>query len=104
MEQSKHTPGPWWVTDYGVRDAGGYICQTIKATRYEDQVERYVREREERAANARLIAAAPALLEALKEVTQLLDMLLGVSGGYPPDADGPAVKARAAIAAAEGTQ
>lgn len=50
----------------------------------------------------RLMAAAPDLLEALQEVTLILDMVLGVSGGYPPDADGPAMKARAALAKATG--
>jgi hypothetical protein len=55
----------------------------------------------ERMANARLIAAAPQLLEALKEVTELLDWACGIDL-LPPDADGPAAKARAAIAAAQG--
>ena len=39
-------------------------------------------------------------LAALTDVTAILDALLGVAGGaYPADADGPAVQARAAIAA-----
>lgn len=56
---SGHASGPWWVTDYGVRDTGGYICATIKANHYWGQDERYAREIVEREANARLIAAAP---------------------------------------------
>lgn len=54
-------------------------------------------------ANAHLIAAAPELLASLIEVTDLLNMVLGVSGGFPPGADGPAVKAQRAIAKALGS-
>lgn len=62
MSAAKHTPGPWWVTDSGVRDAGGYICHTNPATHYPGQDERFERETAERAANKLLIAAAPDLL------------------------------------------
>lgn len=62
---AQHTPAPWWVTDSGVRDRGGYICHTKPAQRYEGQQERYEREVAERAANKLLIAAAPELLAAL---------------------------------------
>ena len=65
MEQVKHTPAPWRVTDSGVRDRGGYICFTPSATHYPDQDERFEREKAERLANKNLIAAAPDLLEAL---------------------------------------
>lgn len=61
-----HTPAPWWVTDYGVRDRGGYICHTQPPTHFPDQDERFANEVEERKANARLIAAAPELLTALQ--------------------------------------
>lgn len=67
-----HTPGPWWTTDSGVRDRGGYICHTNPAQRYGGQDERFVRESAERAANKLLIAAAPAMLEALKTASWLL--------------------------------
>lgn len=53
-------------------------------------------------ANARLMAAAPELLEACQELKQLLDMVLCVTGWLPPDANGPAAKALAAIAKATG--
>ena len=46
-----------------------------------------------------VVRAAPGALEALQEVKQLLDMVLCVSGGLPPEADGPAVKALASISA-----
>lgn len=74
---SKDTPGPWKVTDSGYRVVRvsyspsdsetvtdcRYICDTAnnKATRIP-----------ENAANARLIAAAPELLDALKEINQHL--------------------------------
>jgi len=72
-----HTPGPWWVTDHGVRDRGGYICETKKANRYQGQDERYANEAAERAANALLIAAAPELLDVL--------VALQSAGGIWPD-------------------
>jgi hypothetical protein len=67
-----HTPGPWWVTDSGVRDTGGYICHTNNATHYPDQDERYERETAERAANARLIAASPDLYDAAENALNAL--------------------------------
>jgi len=67
-----HTSAPWWVTDYGVRDRGGYICHTQPPTHFQGQDERFANEVEERKANARLIAAAP---ELLRMVNDLLDAL-----------------------------
>ena len=63
---TQHTPGPWWTTDYGIRDAGGYIAHTKSVQRYEGQDERYAFEVAQRDADKRLIAAAPDLLEACK--------------------------------------
>ncbi len=51
MSEAKHTPGPWWVTDSGIRDRGGYICHTRSATHYPGQDERFEKETLERAAN-----------------------------------------------------
>lgn len=65
-EQLKHTPGPWWTTDSGVRERGGYICHTNQPTHFQGQDERYDRELAERRANKNLIAAAPELLAALE--------------------------------------
>jgi hypothetical protein len=72
---SKHTPGPW-VKDYG------YTLGHIKAisprqgtwtptvARYDIGAPDYpaIKDPEEREANARLIAAAPELYEALKRI------------------------------------
>jgi hypothetical protein len=92
-----HTPAPWWVADYGVRDRGGFICARIAVQRYEGQDERFAREVAEHDANARLIAAAPDLLEALR------DMLNTLTDG-PDESDVARVfgVSRAAIAKATG--
>lgn len=57
----QHSPGPWWPTDSGVRNSGGYIAHTNPVSRYEGQDERYAREVAQRGADRRLIAAAPEL-------------------------------------------
>lgn len=92
-EAMKHTPGPW-VVDPAVRQGftvyapkEGFIVGT------QDEEGRYGAIESE--ANARLIAAAPDLLEALKELVAAAD---GVNAG-------PLTwlaKARAAIAKATG--
>jgi len=38
-------------------------------------------------------------VEPLEEITQILNAVLGVSGGFPPGANGPAVQAKEAITA-----
>jgi len=63
-----HTPGPWTVTEYGIRSRAGYICQIIRPGRYPDQSERYQRESAERTADASVMAAGPNLLAALREL------------------------------------
>lgn len=77
----KHTPGPWTAHQYGVRDAGGYICALKWPSLYTGQDERYWRETAERQADARLIAAAPDLLEAIEDraMHAAIDAGLGVS-------------------------
>lgn len=65
---STYTSSPWWVTDAGVRNDGGYICLINKPSRYYGQNERYEKETTERQANAQLIAAAPQLFEALQNL------------------------------------
>lgn len=97
MSAAKHTPAPWTVTDTGVRDVGGYIAFTPKAFHYPNQDERYEKEILEREANARLIAAAPELLEALKEIIYSCEIPFC-------DPSELVIKARAAIAIAEGKQ
>ena len=69
---AKHTPSPWWATGYGVRDRGGYICHTQPPTHFSGQDERFANEVEERKANARLIAAAPELLQMVIDFLEAL--------------------------------
>lgn len=67
---SKHTPGPWAIsTDkfecgiaQGVRSKNGSICQINWMVRKRAPLESE--------ANARLIAAAPEMLEVLREMAQ----------------------------------
>ena len=82
---STHTPGPWHV-------ANG--CQIRSA---KDQIAKaWMMRNGEGLANARLIAAAPELLEALEEIVSAADG----DGWSQLDAD--LRKARAAIAKAKG--
>ena len=95
MVESKHTPGPWVVT--GRLGHGWHIAPNI-AVAYGGDASGHGVDGE---ANANLIAAAPYLLAALKDVV--------AACGDPPHArritvqpDGWIAKAKAAIWAAEG--
>jgi hypothetical protein len=91
---SKHTEGPWTVGE--VRHAGkyqlvqrhdltGYICE-VQAPYFGNAIDTDTRE-----ANARLIAAAPQLLEALEQAATLIyqyhniGALLGSDHGLCPE-------------------
>ena len=67
----KHTPGPWEVLNNYVKKVGGGVIATTSRNgsicRFEEDVGSL-----HDAANARLIAAAPELLEALKDARQQL--------------------------------
>ena len=94
---SKYTPGPWkcgqylghsfWVvhTDVGDRGRGMDIVEGVAGLTPE-----------QRLANARLIAAAPELLDALKEIVDAAD------GDGWNQLDASFKKARAAILKAKG--
>lgn len=70
MATQKHTPGPWEVRDsVDVYSGGRHVCDCSGA----DSV---LHVGLENAANARLIAAAPDLLEALDDVTAALESVL----------------------------
>ena len=95
---SKHTPGPWKATKFNpatgeIDDCYLYVEPGISV------IERKVKGRDQHdTANARLIAAAPDLLEALEE-------LLAVAVQYDlPLSDPERIKARAAIARARGEE
>lgn len=95
---SKHTPGPW------IRD--GLTVYSLVSNGFRKGIELFVNRfsvfikagrscsAEEAEANARLIASAPELLEALIELRD----------GYLENVGLPAVRANAAIAKATGEQ
>ncbi len=73
---SKHTPGPWSTSSVGIGDD---LSWPIRRVRHDQRGNRIISwiadahgtqgmDEAERAANARLIAAAPDLLEALEEL------------------------------------
>lgn len=63
-----HTPGPWWIDDDGfVASGNGETYVTVADSHCNNQ------DIDEREANARLIAAAPALLTALAELVGALE-------------------------------
>jgi len=93
--ETKHTPGPW-----GVWSIGG--SQVITDNAMGRHLAKIINGAPEHEANARLIAAAPELLEALELALQGLDIAatkqLPEFIGFVLTAD----KARAAIAKARG--
>ena len=89
---SKHTPGPWQVGHFD----SNMICDSDGANRGCAPIARVEGTAAERRANARLIAAAPELLEALRG---LLDPATNEDGEWYRQAR---EAARAAIAKAEG--
>lgn len=99
MSETKHTPGPWFVTGamtkYIEARIGCGMVQEVAAVGPTDADGGYG---EQQHANASLVAAAPELLDALE------DALHGVEGNHPLDADIHSWQdaARAAIAKAKG--
>ena len=105
MSEGKHAPGPWHANLDGDGRECGYIRTDFGRERgLGIAVARVVLRREwgptAYEANARLIAAAPELLEALREVEREMDAVL--AGTVTLDAETLANTARAAIAKAEG--
>ena len=100
---SKYTPGPWFMNGpigtYHLNGREPRFCVYASRTLFLEVVaapDGYVQGENE--ANARLIAAAPDLLEALKEIVDAAD---GAGWGQ---LDPSFKKARAAIAKATGEQ
>ena len=93
----EHTPGPW-VIDHETRPAG--VCVVYNTSHPNGFV--YIRgalgywdaDRDENMANARLIAAAPELLEALE---LMLDAFLDTEGSHGDREQAATEAARAAI-------
>lgn len=96
---SGHTEGPWFIgVDGGIKPAVFIRSKAVKS----GDIARVLagpNVRRKKAANARLIAAAPELLEALENLT-----LYHESGGHQLDADTVIAAANVAIAKARGNQ
>jgi hypothetical protein len=85
---NKHTPGPWKV---GSRSNGEFYKRNIAGADGYHVALTSSREDAEVEANARLIAAAPELLEALRELQTIVNLAIAdgdwiVDGACDPDA------------------
>jgi hypothetical protein len=87
---TKHTPGPWAVSDGDVTNESGIVIATVQRAGNGETVP-----------NCRLIAAAPDLLEALEAVLAMHCMPTEPKRTYRDNA-GAMDKARAALAKARG--
>ena len=91
---SKHTPGPWFCptplhgTFYVEARIDGGMLQEVASCGP-------TAEPSQQAANARLLAAAPELLESLESALKLIELVMPIDGDVTR-------KARAAIAKATG--
>lgn len=102
MSDTKFTPGPWYISVDArncpsVRTKGGYVAFAPSIANYGDPL-RYMDEASEIQANARLIAAAPDMYEALIDIARYL-------GNRPFKSDGEELiiyRCKATIAKAEG--
>ena len=96
MNANKHTPGPWEAVGNLVRSPMVQPQGLSKGVQIAECRDAYfLSHTEESKANARLIAAAPELLEALQEMVSLVEMVIPFDGPQQR-------KARAAIAKATG--
>ena len=94
---TKHTPGPWRWDSYGA-----LIGPNMEDVLYAQEMQNTAGLVVDNEANARLIAAAPELLESLEAVIGILDALW-FPGREPNYVDShPAAKAREVIAKARG--
>jgi hypothetical protein len=106
MSETPWTPGPWWVG----RNERSVVCNTeIPEWHTADSVEYYgghLVAESMAPANARLIAAAPELAEALekllRKVDQFIEMPDGMSAAAGRALDEATDAARAALAKAKG--
>ena len=103
---NKHTAGPWKVSDDLTKDGTPIVraVRTNEAVCY-SPISRVIYERgpsKTEMANARLIAAAPELLEALQGFLDMYVRLVNNdgSGACDPEYDPHVIAARAAIAKA----
>lgn len=109
MEKMKHTPGPWRYDDK-TGDSGGLVVWAEGGDRVArvcwDSCDEQSEALSETEPNARLIAAAPELLEALQDAMKLIDVMMPGVRCIPLQdyaaLNNTPIKARAAIAKATG--
>ncbi len=94
MQEAKHTPGPWATDSKGIEV---FRDTELGPDTVAQVVGHLMRDEGVNVANARLIAAAPELLEALQEV-------LYEHGGFATSYPAAVKKARAVIAKATGRE
>lgn len=104
-EKLTHTPGPWfleggWDENNG-KPLGGWVSCFPPAGMPVFELTPVLGSREEICASARLIAAAPDLLEALSRLVEVCEKQPRISKAYP-EPNSPLGMARAAIAKATG--
>ena len=111
MTEQTHTPGPWGTTYVAVQDGSGGECYYDIASEMR-KIARLPGWGDVDAANARLMAAAPDLLDALRDLLQHMeghhetiecDWSVDGKTGDPCTGCDSIAKARAAIKAAEGS-
>jgi hypothetical protein len=98
--QTQHTPGPWAIHERA-KDSrahisnGAHIVCTLGTTRTDGSPNH--------TPNARLIASAPDLLDALQVCIDSFEEMIGISDfGSPTESDFPLKQAREAIRKAKG--
>lgn len=102
MPETKHTPGPWHV-GYDVSKCAVYMKPVSEGWLVRDQIAKFDRS-EEGMANARLIAAAPDLVEALTEIIERYRTAIICGGTDEEYADIAVAKYRAALRRALGRE
>ena len=100
--KQKHTKGPWVIgnryTDQGVYTPDGELVANTHGSQRNFNRDEQIAIQD---ANARLIAAAPELLEALEEFEAEYDKV-DLAKAEPPELTAAVLAARAAIAKAKG--
>lgn len=101
MTNVKHTPGPWQIEGRYHGPLGSIYLSTMHPMPI-FELQPIVGDRDEHLANARLIAAAPELLDALKEIIEVLRKEAAGTVLNNQSLDSIGIKANNAIAKAEG--
>lgn len=104
IKAGKRTPGPWTIAEYGIAEVGAkYLCikKGGKTVSRIDPQGNSLSTNDTDYANARLIAAAPELLEALRRIMEYAHLGASVCD-IDVNEQPQFVNVRAAISKAEG--